>query len=80
MESRDGQGKRGLLRGKAFGQLLGLRCTHQQPSGRAQPGCVPIIALDCYSMSDMPRIADQIPHRSETTLSATSGLMHHSKY
>ena len=29
-------------------------------------------------MSDTCPIADQIPHRSETTLSATSGLMHRS--
>src|ERR1700676_1752368 len=29
------QGKRRLFRGKAFGRLLGLRCTNQQPSGRA---------------------------------------------
>jgi hypothetical protein len=40
---------------------------------RFNQGAFPQIELDCYSMSDMPRTADQIPHRSETTLSARCG-------
>jgi hypothetical protein len=35
----------------------------------------PQIELDGYSMSDMPAIANQIPHRCETMLSATSRII-----
>jgi hypothetical protein len=74
MESRDGARQARPISRQSV-RPVARTMVHSSTAFRSRfnQGAFPQIELDCYSMSNMPRIADQIPHRSETTLSANNG-------